>query len=148
MASESGHCSPLLHLQLLGMKEKRLQWHLMDSSSLHIPWSCKSRKHHPQQLMSRSARCGGGEGRGCLHPIPGLRLSVHARRASHNLHVIKAQGKQILSRDLSSCRERVHGELGRGCNDENKSVCVNNKGRMMMRLISKALPFMRRVSPG
>lgn len=83
-----------------------------------------------------------------LHLFLGPRLSVHISGASHSLHVIKAQGKQILSRDLSCCRERVRRELGRGCNDENKSVCVNNKGKMMMHLISKALPFKRRVSLG
>lgn len=89
--------------------------------------------------------CRSAQGReGCSHPIPGLGLSVCVCGASHNLHVIKAQGKQILSRDLSCSRESVHGELGRGCNDENKSVCVNNKGKMMMRLISKALPFKRK----
>lgn len=77
-----------------------------------------------------------------------LFLSPRLSGASHSLHVTKAQRKQILSRDLSRCRERMHGELGRGCNDENKSVCINSRGKMMMHLISKELPFKRRVSLG
>lgn len=46
------------------------------------------------------------------------------------------------------CRECVHGELGRGWKDENKSVCMNNKGKVMVCWISEALPFKRRVSLG
>lgn len=97
-----------------------------------------------QLLVAGARRCRGREG--CLNPIPGLSVCVCGTR--HSLHVIKARGKQILSRDLSCCREHVRGELGRGCNDENKSVCVNNKGKMIMCLISEALPFKRRVSLG
>lgn len=88
-----------------------------------------------------------GAGR-ALCPVPGLGLSVPVCRASHNLHVTKAQGKQILSGALSCCGERVHGELGRGCNDENKSVCVSNEGKVMVCWISEALPFKGRASLG
>jgi len=121
-------------------------WHFMDSIRLHTTSTLEPGhgKRDPQQLV-----CGGAWGRkSCLHSVPGLGLSVPVCRAGHNLHVIKAQGKQSLSRDLSCCRERVRGELGRGCNDENKSVCINSTGKMMMCLISKALPFKRRVSLG
>lgn len=121
------------------MRGKWLWWRFTDSIRLHAT----------STLELGHGKRGGAWGReGCLHPAPGLGLSVRVCRASHNLHVIKAGGKQILSGDPSRCRERVRGELGRGCNDENKSVCVNNKGEMMMRLISKALPFKRRVSLG
>lgn len=113
--------------------------------------SCLS-SHHPH-LELELGKCDSHEwkhrGQGGLSiPCPWAQALSAVCRASHNLHVIKAQRKQILSGALSCCRERVHGELGRGCNDENKSVCVNNKGKVMVCWISEALPFKRRVSLG
>lgn len=120
--------------------------HGRHSSSYHLHPGAGAWETQPS-ARSSCAEAHGAERAVCT-PFLGsgyLRLSAGLVTTFMSL---KHRESKSLSRDLSCCRECVRGELGRGCNDENKSVCVNNKGKMMMRLISKALPFKRRVSLG